>query len=95
MEGAKRQINLFEHYLQCVLSLPEDVSKCGRIGGGHRAAGRWEESGVRTYDTHWRGEGERVSHWKMQRGGEGIKLGKERRDRWSTTARRCMYLFCF
>lgn len=95
MEGARRQINLFKHYLQRVLSLPEDVSKCGRIGGRHRAAGRWEESGVRTYDTHWRGEGERVSHWKMRRGGEGIKLGKERRDRWSTTGRRCMYLFCF
>lgn len=36
--------------------------------------------GVKTYDTRG-GEGERVSHWKMQRGGEGTKLEKERRER--------------
>lgn len=35
--------------------------------------------GVKTYDTRG-GEGERVSHWKMQRGGEGTKLEKEKRE---------------
>lgn len=34
---------------------------------------------VKTYDT-W-GEGERVSHWKMQRGGEGTGEKREKRDR--------------
>lgn len=44
--------------------------------------GKWEiegrRGGRRRGENIWhRGEGERVSHWKMQRGGEGTKQGKE------------------
>lgn len=76
MEGAKRQINLFKHYLQRVLSLPEDVSKCGRIGGRHRAAGRWEEKrGENIWHTLEGGGGARESLEDAERRG-GNKAGE-------------------
>lgn len=49
------------------------MSESGRVRG--REKGRDGGDGVKTYDT-W-GEGEHVSHWKMQGGWEGIKMGKE------------------
>lgn len=67
---------------QSLLTLP---AACLEPPGGCEQmwTNEWETEGwrfgrkrVKTYDT-W-GEGERVSHWKMQRGGEGT--GEERKD---------------
>lgn len=47
---------------------------------------------MRTYDTG--GEGERVSHWKMKRGGAGTKLGKERKQNTTEERRTSLFRFC-
>lgn len=75
MEAMKKSI-IFQkkHYLQPVGSLVVKVSGRGRMRGRDKSEG---EEGERVRVQHTGGEGQSVSHWKMQREGEGVREEKE------------------
>lgn len=73
MEGIKKEIDLFKTLPAACLKPGRESERMWAREGETEGAGGGR--GVKTCDT--RGEGERVSHWKMQRKGEGTRWAKE------------------